>query len=78
MQPVAKISSKPSAHKQRVANKGENAGIKTEEDTSCKTDKSQGKPRDNPSPIVKQTSQMVASKVDTANFSMKLVCNYIS
>ena len=74
-QPVAKISSKPSAHNQRVATKGENSNIKCEEDANSRNGKAEGKTKESQSPALKQTGQIVASKVGVLILSMKHIYN---
>ena len=67
-QPVAKISSKPSAHKQRVACKGENGMAKIDGDASAKKEKPKERASEKQPAAPKQSRQIIASKVNTDIF----------
>ena len=64
VQPATKMPSKPTAHKQRVASKDNNANIKIEGDANTKIDKPVEKAKESQPPIAKQSGELVASKVN--------------
>jgi len=70
VQPVAKMPSKPTVHKQRVASKDDNANIKIEGDTNTKIDKPIENAKESQPPTIKQTAKLVASKPSQKNGSL--------
>ena len=76
MQPVAKMPSKPTVHKQRVASKDDNANIKIEGDTNAKIDKPIENAKESQPSTIKQTAKLVASKVDILDFEMSSLLSF--